>query len=134
VPRATVNIADTEEFKLKSLEGGLVTLRRMTFGQKLSRQEQAVKMTMEQQSRGGKGNKMSMDMLQHAATVFDFRACVVSHNLEDEEGRRLNLTQVADIDRLDPRVGEELAGLINDMNNFEDDLEESGFPEGSAPQ
>lgn len=133
MPRATVNINDTETFDLKSVAGGSVTLRRMTYGQKLARQEQAVKMTMEQKKgRSSTDSKMSMDMLQHAATVFDFRACIVDHNLEDENGQKLNLTQVHQIDSLDPRIGEEIAILINDMNNFEANMEESDFPNASV--
>jgi len=134
VPRATVVFSETEDFKLKSCEGGIITLRRMSYGQKLARQEQAVKMTMKQEARGSKSGEMSMDMLQHAATLFDFRACIVDHNLEDENGQKLNLTNYADMDRLDPRIGEEIADHINRMNNFEDDLAESGFPKGSEPQ
>jgi hypothetical protein len=130
MPRATVNVNDTEKKALKSCEGGEVTLRRMTYGQKLARQQNAVKMTMEQQ-RGKSNGKMNMDMLQHAATVFDFQACIVDHNLEDESGAKLNLTTQRDIDRLDPRIGEEIAKYIDEMNNFEDDLEESGFQNGS---
>jgi hypothetical protein len=130
VPKATVNTNDTEKFALKSCEGGEVTLRRMTYGQKLTRQQNAVKMTMEQE-RGKRNGTMNMDMLQHAATVFDFRACVVDHNLEDEAGQKLNLTNPLHIDMLDPRIGEEIAGFIDKMNNFEADLEESGFPNGS---
>jgi hypothetical protein len=133
VPRATSITTDTETFKLKSCPDGEVTLRRMTYGQKLTRQEQAVKMTMEMQQGGGRqsARKMDMDMLQHAATLFDFAACVVDHNLEDENGQKLNLTTPRDIDRLDPRVGEEIANRIDEMNNFEGMLEESGFPDGS---
>lgn len=132
MPRATVNISDTEKFALKTLEGGEVTLRRMTFGQKLARQESATKVTMEQSRRSG--GKMDLNMLQFQATVFDFRACIVDHNLEDENGQKLNLTQEAAVASLDPRVGEEISKFIDKMNNFEDDLEESGFPNGSAPQ
>lgn len=131
MPRAVANTSDTETFKLRSLEGGEVTLRRMTYGQKLSRQQNAVKTTVEQQ-RGSRSSKMNLDMLQHAATIFDFCACIVSHNLEDDQGQLLNLTQAADIDRLDPRVGEEISKYIDQMNNFEDDLENSDFPSGSA--
>jgi hypothetical protein len=133
VPRATVNTGDTEKFALKTCEGGEVTLRRMTYGQKLTRQQNAVKMTMEQE-RGKRGGKMSMDMLQHAATVFDFRACIVDHNLEDDNGQKLNLTNPQHIDMLDPRIGEEIASYIDKMNNFEADLEDSDFPTGSELQ
>jgi len=132
MPRATVNVNDTEKFALKTCEGGEVTLRRMTYGQKLTRQQNAVKMTMEQQ-RGKKSGTMNMDMLQHAATVFDYRACIVDHNLEDDNGQKLNLSNPMHIDQLDPRIGEEIAEYINKMNNFEPDLEESGFPSGSEP-
>lgn len=130
MPKAVVTVNDTETFKLKSLEGGEVTLRRMTYGQKLSRQQNAVKTTVEQQ-KGSRSSKMNLDMLQHAATIFDFRACIVDHNLEDEAGQKLNLTNPVHIDRLDPRVGEEIAKYIDQMNNFEDDMEESDFSSGS---
>jgi hypothetical protein len=133
VPRATVDVSAVEKKPLRSLEGGEVTLRRMSYGQKLARQQNAVKMTMEQQ-KGKSAGKMNMDMLQHAATVFDFQACVVDHNLTDEADQKLNLTSARDIDRLDPRVGEEIAKYIDEMNNFEDDLEESNFPSGSELQ
>lgn len=133
MPKATVNINDVEKYDLKSCEGGEVTLRRMTYGQKLTRQQNVVKMSM-QQERGRGAGKMNMDMLNHEATVFDFRACVVDHNLEDENGQKLNLTNPAHIDSLDPRVGEEIATFIDKMNNFEADLEESDFPSGSALQ
>jgi hypothetical protein len=131
VPRATVTVADTETFKLKSCPGGEIELRRMTYGQKLARQQNAVKTTVQQDKGSGRNSTMNLDMLQHAATVFDFRACIVSHNLEDETGKPLNLTQVVDIDRLDPRVGEEISKYIDEMNNFEEDMEEAGFPSGS---
>lgn len=130
MPKAVVNISDTESFKLRSLDGGEVTLRRMTYGQKLSRQQNAVKTTVEQ-SKGSRNSKMNLDMLAHASTIFDFRACIVDHNLEDENGQKLNLTNPTDIDRLDPRVGEEIAKYIDQMNNFEDDLEDADFPSGS---
>jgi hypothetical protein len=134
VPRATVNPDDTTTVMLKSLPEGEVVLRRMSYGQKLARQEQAVRMTMEQKKGSNKDSKMNMDMLQHAATVFDFRACIVSHNLQDADGKLLNLTQVQHIDQLDPRIGEEIAENINKMNNFEDAMEESDFPSESSSQ
>ena len=134
MPRATVNPDDTTRIDLKTCPDGYVVLRRMSYGQKLARQEQAVKMTMEQEGRSSKNGRMTMDMLQHAATVFDFRACVVDHNLEDDKGEKLNLTQVMVIDNLDPRIGEEIAEAINKMNNFEEELKNSDFPNESSLQ
>jgi hypothetical protein len=56
---------------------------------------------------------------------FEFKSCIVDHNCEDEEGNKLNLTTAQDINRLDPKVGQEIEKLIADMNNFEDDDEEN---------
>jgi hypothetical protein len=60
------------------------------------------------------------------STLYDFRICVVSHNLEKKVGDStvlLDLTQPGDVAVLHPRVGEEIATLIDKMNNFEDDDE-----------
>jgi hypothetical protein len=75
------------------------------------------------QTRRGKSTKAELDMLSTASTAFDFRACLVEHNLEDENGQLLNLSQSENISRLDPRIGEEISILIDELNNFEKDLD-----------
>lgn len=116
-----VTSQEGERHDLKSLPGAYVVLRRLTYGQKLKRLEVSSKMTVAM-GRGKGDAKGELDMLQFAATFFDFQRCIVEHNLEkDENGNLLNFGQQADFLVLDPRVGDEIAKLLDKMNNFEDD-------------
>lgn len=108
----------TERFDLKSAEGCYVVLRRMSFGEKLTRQD-LVKLNLEM---GGKNKdiKGEMAMANLQATRMDFANCIVEHNLEkDENGTKFNFTSPDEFRFLDPKVGEEIDTLINKMNNFE---------------
>jgi hypothetical protein len=69
-------------------------------------------------------------MLQRAATQIDFQSCIVDHNLEDETGRKLDFRSFSDIDMLDPKIGEEISTLIDELNNFAPPTENN--PEGEA--
>jgi hypothetical protein len=130
MPRATVDQSPGEQIQLETLPEGWVMLRRMSYGEKQQRQELAMKMTMEmggggggnRQQRRSKGAKAEIDMLAMVSTVFDFRTCLVDHNLQDENGQKLDLTQQENIKRLDPRIGEEISVLIDELNNFEKNL------------
>lgn len=122
MPRATVNLDPTEKKDLKTCPGGYVILKRLTYGAKLQRSQEAMRMSMEmKRGRGKREQKADIDMLTTASTLFDFRNCIVEHNLEDDNGRMLNLHDQADVSQLDPRVGEEISQLIDDLNNFEED-------------
>jgi hypothetical protein len=122
MPNATFE--SEESFELKSLEGGEITLRRMSYGQKLERTSAASKMSILMQ-KGSKDIQGTIDTLQAAAAVFDFRTCVVRHNLtKNVNGQEvpLEFSNAGDVAVLHPRVGEEISSLIDKMNNFEDDV------------
>lgn len=122
MPVATVS-QNTEEFELKSLKGASVVLRRMSYGQKLHRQAMISNMKM---TGTKKEFEAQLNLANEQVTRWEFRTCVVDHNLEDESGNKLNLQNAHDLERLDPRVGEEIASLIGKMNNFEDEDDETG--------
>ena len=119
MPRATANTEDTVEYDLRSLEGGKIELRRMTYGQLLARQELAMQLEVESQQGRGREAKISIQAANAAVAAFEFRHCVVSHNLEDENGQILNLAIEANVLRLDPRIGDEIGTLINNLNQFD---------------
>lgn len=117
MPKATVD-TNAVRHDLKSLPGAWVELRRMSFGEKNARTDIAMKMAFE----GSKADtKATMAASTEAAAQFEFKACVVDHNLfaDDEETIKLNLGNSNDLRKLDPRVGEEIMLLISEMNNFE---------------
>lgn len=127
MPVATANLDPEAPKPLKTAPpDGFVVLRRMTYGQKLERMRHAGKLSVDMRGKGKGGTKGEMEMLQKASTVYDFRNCIVDHNLEDPSGRKLNLHTERDIDALDPRVGEEISTLIDELNNFEADEDEGG--------
>lgn len=118
VPTAT-RVDTTEDFNLKSLPEGVVTLRRMTYGDKMARQQMASEMSIG----SGKSASATVKMMNEKITLFDYARCIVSHNLTDENETPLDFSRASDVRRLDPRVGEEIELLIDKMNNFEEEDE-----------
>jgi hypothetical protein len=120
MPRATNNIEDVQHYDLKSLPGGFVELRRMTYGEYLKRQGMAMDMQMRSEGRG-KGNVMDIDLGQQKVTEFEFSKCIASHNLEDDQGNPLDFRSSGHVHMLDPRIGQEIGDLIDKLNIWEED-------------
>ena len=125
MPNATANLEETERLELKSLPEGYVVLRRMTYGQIVQRRALS-KMSMAME-KGSRSLAAEMAMSSKEITLFEFAHCIVEHNLEDAEGRTLNLSSEKDFAKLDPRVGQEIEFKIAKMNDTDiDDEEEQG--------
>jgi hypothetical protein len=121
---ATVNLQDTETINLKSLPGGYVTLRRLSYGQILERR--AMTAGMKVRASKGKDFEGELQTMNERVTLFEFQNCVVDHNLTDAQENKLDLHNPLGVKSLDPRVGQEIEGLFNDLNNFEDDEDAEG--------
>jgi hypothetical protein len=120
MPVAVSNTTETETFDLKSAPpDGFVELRRMTYGQVVQRRAM-MKLSVETSGKS-KDFKGEMAMASHQITIFEFKNCIVNHNLEKTDGVKLQLGNPVDFDSLDPRVGQEIEKYIGEMNNFEDD-------------
>lgn len=123
----------TERFDLKTLPGAFVLLTKMTYGQILERRA-LVKLTFSNQgNRNKKEVSGELAMANVQVNLFEFRVCVREHNLERVEGQLLNLSNPVDVDSLDPRVGQEIEKLIEDMNNFDEDEDEGNSKGESTP-
>lgn len=127
MPRATANIAETQKFSLKTCIGGYVVVRRLTWGEKIERRIMTGGMQVKTDNRKrSSGVEGYMQFVTEESTKFDFARCIIDHNLEDETGRKLNLGNVMDFRSLDPRIGEEIDSILNDLNNFEVEDENLG--------
>jgi hypothetical protein len=126
MPRATVNIQEAERVELKTLPEGFVTIRRLSYGQKLERRAMSSQASAEMQGGNRRNMKLVLDMINERAMLFDFTHCIIDHNLEDENGNRLDLSNPNHVRLLDPRVGEEIERALDRLNNFEEDDEELG--------
>ncbi len=123
MPRATVS-TEPERFDLASLPEGWVLLRRMSYGERLHRQDMAMQMSMEADQRK-KTAQMNVTPAQTAVANFELKTCVIDHNLEDESGRKLDFKNPLDCAQLDGRIGEEIANFIDTMHDWEVQLPNS---------
>lgn len=121
MPKAVIDITETERLELKSCPGGYVVLRRLSYGQWLSRQQDSMTMSVVRTA----GNNGSQDaaadikMMQRKVAVIEFAQCIVEHNLEGSDGQRLDFRQEYTLDILDPRIGQEIGDKIREMNEIE---------------
>jgi fumarylacetoacetate (FAA) hydrolase family protein len=122
MPKAVVSI-EAVHVPLTTLEGAWVKLKRLSFGQKMERQQMATDMMIEMEGKSRQAPKMKakMDMMTVKVTAFDFEKCIVDHNLflDDEEQAKMDLNNPAHIAQLDPKVGEEIQSEIDKLNNVE---------------
>jgi len=127
MPIGTVN-TDPVRYELKSLEGAWIDLKPMSHGMTLARREISTKQAM--RNIGGKQDdaEMAIELAQRAATQYEYRNCIVDHNIEEEiKGKagedsvikKLDFKKPETLDKLDPRVGDEIDQLIEDLNKFE---------------
>jgi hypothetical protein len=110
MPQATQQVQEPDKFDLKSLSGGWVALRKLTYGEILKRRDLGAHITPRQ------GRNVEVDIDNFSVTIFEFARAIVDHNLEDETGTKLNLTREQDIQRLDPDIATEIEELIQEMN------------------
>jgi hypothetical protein len=110
MPRATT-ATKPQRFELETCPGAFVVIRRMNYGEHLTSRELATTMT------GSRKGEASLSMGIRSSTLFNFTHAVVDHNLEDEDGRKLDLSQQSDLNSLDPVVAEELENLIDQVNS-----------------
>lgn len=118
MPVATINPDETHEFELKSLEGGKVTLKRLSYGDWLTRQEMAIQIELS----GKKGGGGEVNLANKAVTTWEFKNCIVDHNLTDSNALPLDFRSAATISMLDPKVGTEIGTLIMGLHDFEAEL------------
>jgi hypothetical protein len=128
MPRATSTGTSTERYDLKTLppqegeEGGYVVLRRMTYGEFMKRRNMT---GLRFEQHGKQGMQGFLDMVNSKVTEYEMSICIVEHNLEDDNGNLLDFKKPQHIRQLDPRVGEEISTLIDKMNQFDDEDDES---------
>jgi hypothetical protein len=115
MPRATSQGQLEKRFELESCPGGFVILRKMTYGQFLHRRDIAARISV---PADGKASNMPFELMQQKVSEYEFSVCVVDHNLEDDSGRKLNLSSTQDFNSLDPIIGQEIDSYINDMNQL----------------
>jgi hypothetical protein len=130
MPRATVT-QETVRRELRSCPEGYVELRTLSFHEMNSRSDIAARVYQEEQvpKKGQKRERPDtirgyFEIMNVATTEYEFRNCIVDHNLEDENGQTIDFTRPMQSWRLDPKIGAEIGQYINELNQFDLEAEE----------
>ena len=105
-----------EKFDLETLPGAFIIVRRMTYGEKLSRQDEMFSMRANMEKNN---SQLEMALLNKKMALLDFGNLVLDHNITDESERKLNFKNAADVLSLDPRIGDEISYFIDRINSFD---------------
>jgi hypothetical protein len=105
-----------------------VELRTLSFHEMNMRQDIAGRMYQEHKT-PKKGQKQTQEEIVRGyfetmnvvVTEFEFRNCIVDHNLEDENGDLIDFTRPMQAWRLDPKIGAEISKSIDDLNQSPED-------------
>lgn len=121
MPIAVV-VENSKEFNLISCPGGIIEIRRMTFGESLVRKDMMASIAMEMQnkSKGNDSMRLQMDLLQEKTTLWEFSNLIVKHNLTDASEKLLDFRNPAAVKALEGRIGDEIQKYINELNSFEE--------------
>lgn len=126
MPNATAS-NEAVKRELKSLPGGFVTLRRLTYGEQLHRRDISATFVPGTKAEDGRIETSAL-RVQH----YEFTKAVMEHNLTDENDKPLNFNDMQDVVKLDPRVGGEIEQMIDEMNQPPDEGAQKSMGDGSA--
>lgn len=137
MPRATVS-QETKRYDLVSCPDGYVELRTLSFHEMNTRADIAARMYQEEKVSTAKNRAQGrqnqdevirgyFELMNVASTEYEFRNCITNHNLEDENGNLIDFTRPMQAWRLDPKIGAEIARLIDSLNQ-EDEAELGPLP------
>jgi hypothetical protein len=121
MPKATVS-QELHHHDLKTLPGGFVKLKQLSFDQMLERRDKAMKMSMA----GGNNERITNSRVELESAMqwtryFEFSNCIVEHNLEDDNGAPLNFSNTMTLRILDPKIGAEIERYIEELNQEDEE-------------
>ncbi len=119
MPRATVS-TETVRKELRSLPGGFVELRQLSWAEMMKRRDIASRMYADVSTKQGAATQETirqyMEVVNVAIMEFEFKNCVVDHNLEDDNGNLLDFSNPMALSILNPKVGSEIDRYIEELN------------------
>ena len=120
MPRATVS-TDTVRKELRTCPGGFVELRQLSYAEMMTRRDIASRMyadvsTDQANMKAQDTIRQYMEVVNVAIMEFEFKNCIVDHNLEDDQGNKLDFANPMALRILNPKIGSEIDRYIEAMN------------------
>lgn len=131
IPKATISL-EPRRFDLKTLPEGYVELRRMSYGELMTSQDLAYQVQMRANEADASSPEVGLTVTRMAITEYQFRTCIVSHNLEDQTSRALDFSRAMDVHMLDSNVGQEISDIIDREHNWKQKYPNSQTPSESG--
>jgi hypothetical protein len=119
MPRATIS---TETFRreLKTCPGGFVELRQLSWAEMMKRRDIASRMYADVSTKTGPASQETirqyMEVVNVAIMEFEFKNCIVDHNLENDDGVLLDFSNAMSLQILNPKIGSEIDRYIEELN------------------
>lgn len=120
MPRATVS---TEHIKknLRTCPGGFVVLRQLSYAEMMKRRDIASRMyadvkTDQAAMKSQETIRQYMEVVNVAIMEFEFANCIIDHNLEDDQGNKLDFSNPMALQILNPKIGSEIDRYIEELN------------------
>jgi hypothetical protein len=130
MPRATVT-TEAIRIELKTAPpDGFVEIKQLPYHEMLVRRDKGGKLFFDQ----GQEGRVEIATLQAWARAYEFEHCIVDHNLQDENGQKLDFSNSATLSILDPRVGQEIEAEIDKLHNLEEDIKDFRSPSSSSSE
>jgi hypothetical protein len=100
----------------------------MSFGELLASQGMSFQVQMKASQSSGDPD-VGVNITQATVMEYQFKTCIAEHNLENETGQLLNFqNSPKDVHTLDPRIGGEIANIIEKMHNWSEQFPNSETP------
>lgn len=109
--------------ELKSAPGGWVELRTPSHAEVLRRQGMLMTMRMQVTAKKRSEGMVLLDKDNLTLAAYDYKTCVVRHNLRRKGGRLFDLSNPVELQSLSTQVGQELDNLIGKLMEFDEDEE-----------
>ncbi len=133
MPKATIS-TETVRKQLKTCPGGYVDLRQLSYAEMMKRRDIASRMYADVSTSQGRATQETirqyMEVVNVAIMEFEFANCVVEHNLEDDDGNKLDFSNPMALQILNPKIGAEIDRYIEELNQED---EATVLPLGTPP-
>jgi hypothetical protein len=130
MPRATVSMAPVT-YNLLTCPGGWVKLRRMSYGELLTSQDMAYQVSVKESKDGGDPD-MGVNVTQAKILEYQFKTCILDHNLTNESDQKLRFDSAEAVHMLDSLIGQEINAQLEKMHRWDKTYPNSDGPSTSA--
>ena len=121
MPDATVSTEPVRRELKTAPPDGYVDILPLPYYDMLERQDGAARLYAQASEDGEMDSRMYMESMQQWSRAYEFRHCIVGHNLTDKDGKPLDFSKGETLRTLKPDTGNEIAKHIDDLNGESDE-------------